>query len=87
MAERRCDLALPGQIEIRQGQFCSITISELSRANCRIRESLPQLHAETPVQVWLGAIGPLRAHVSARSLSQVVFDGEIHAAIVEHFNA
>jgi len=86
MNRHRHDLSVPGQLEIGQGKLSPVTISELSEDNFRIQEDLPELDSDTSVLLWLGAIGPLRAHVSPQSRTFIEFDGAIHSAIVEHFN-
>ena len=87
MGEDYRDLQLAGEVEIRPGRLCRITISELSVSGCRMAELLPQIEAEKPVLVWLNAIGPLRARVSPATPTTLEFDGAIHPAIVEHFLA
>ena len=87
MREDYRDLQLPGEVEVRPGSLCRITISELSESGCRIAEPLQQIEAGKLVLVWLNAIGPLRARVSPAALMTLEFDGAIHPAIVEHFLA
>ena len=81
------NLAVPGQIETRHGEFLRVTIAELTDMSCRTAEPLPQLDPQSVIGVWLGAIGPLIAHIKSGSRTCLEFDGAIHASIVNHFNA
>lgn len=80
------DLALPAQIVREGGGARSVTIAKLSQSGCLIREQLPVESSEEAMQLWVGAIGPLRVRQSARSNSEIEFDGPINPAIVAHFN-
>lgn len=80
-------LSLPALIARGNGKPCEVTIRDLSEAHCLIEETLPASEADDGMQIWIGAIGPLRAHRSAHSESEIEFDGPISAAIVDHFNS
>ncbi len=87
MCGYRHGLTVRGEIQSGQGLFTPITVSQLSEERCQVLEELPEPDANGLLQVWLGALGPLRARISAHSQTLLEFDGLIHPAIVAHFNA
>ena len=78
-------LAVSGQVEMDSGTTWPVTICSLSETHCQLDR--PLAGTGEMLQLWLGAIGPLRAQVSGYSRQQLTFDGPIHPAIAAHFNA
>jgi len=87
MTIRKRDLTIPGQLDAGEASRSPITILELSEQECRILEELPELDPDASVQIWMGAVGPFRVRVSSHSRTRLEFNGHVHSAIVEHFNA
>lgn len=81
------ELALPALIARKGRTPCAVTIMNLSELRCCLHEQLPAENIGDAMQLWIGAVGPLHAHRSAKSAFEIEFDGPIDQAIVEHFRS
>lgn len=85
------ELALPALIARKGRTPCAVTIMNLSELRCCLQEQLPAENSAENIgdamQLWIGAVGPLHAHRSAKSAFEIEFDGPIDPAIVEHFRS
>lgn len=76
---------LPGEINTGHGGSCPVRISELTTDHCHLAAGAVLMPEGTPVDLWLGAIGPLSGVVTSPDGQMVRFTGTIHPAIVNHF--
>jgi len=63
MTDHRHTLALPGQLEGGSGRPCPIIVSRLSALDCKLQCEVHQLASGECLQLWLGAVGPLRGRL------------------------
>lgn len=79
------NIAVEAQVDWETGRSCAVIVSSLTSHACELADSLPVWPGN--LTLWLGAIGPLRAHLEGAGGTMLVFDGPIHPAIADHFNA
>ncbi len=79
-------LMIPASVETVAGHTFPVTVSDLCDRRCRIMRPLAVSLLGMSIQLWLGAIGPLRAHLSPYARTLLLFDYPIHRAVVAHFN-
>lgn len=81
------DFVVLGEVDAGGNARSPVTVLELTETSCRLREKLLEVENPTTLNLWLGAIGPLRGHLSSTSHDCIEFDGAIHSSIVEHFRS
>lgn len=88
-SERRLSIDLPGSFRRHNDPLQVMYFSQLSSRGCRMRTEDPALFAGERIELFLGPVGPIDAHVRwiDEARAGVEFAAPVDAAIVGYFVA